>query len=94
MRSKNVYAKNGPVVEHQLAGNDLAARHGGKVIALTLPDSLRQAIQDALVAMQEKHPEVFAAAGSIVGGFQTVDDAKYQVIRELNETSKRLVAQQ
>ena len=64
------------------------------VVRKDLPDSLRQAIQDALVAMQEKHPEVFAAAGSIVGGFQKVDDAKYQVIRELNETSKRLVAQQ
>ena len=34
---------------------------------------------------------MFAAAGAIVGGFQKVDDAKYQVIRELNETSKRLV---
>ena len=64
------------------------------VVRKDLPDSLRQAIQDSLVAMQEKHPEVFAAAGSIVGGFQKVDDAKYQVIRELNETSKRLVAQQ
>ena len=64
------------------------------VVRKDLPDSLRQAIQDSLVVMQEKHPEVFAAAGSIVGGFQKVDDAKYQVIRELNETSKRLVAQQ
>jgi phosphonate transport system substrate-binding protein len=64
------------------------------VVRKELPDSLRQAIQASLVAMQEKHPEVFAAAGSIVGGFQKVDDAKYQVIRELNETSKRLVAQQ
>jgi len=64
------------------------------VVRKDLPDSLRQAIQDSLVAMPEKHPEVFAAAGSIVGGFQKVDDAKYQVIRELNETSKRLVAQQ
>jgi len=64
------------------------------VVRKDLPDSLRQAIQDSLLAMQEKHPEVFAAAGSIVGGFQKVDDAKYQVIRELNETSKRLVAQQ
>ena len=64
------------------------------VVRKDLPDSLRQAIQDALVAMQEKHPEVFAAAGSIVGGFQKVDDATYQVIRKLNETSKRLVAQQ
>ena len=63
------------------------------VVRKDLPDSLRQAIQDSLVAMQEKHPEVFAAAGSVVGGFQKVDDAKYQVIRELNETSKRLVAQ-
>ena len=48
----------------------------------------------ALVAMQEKHPEVFAALGFVVGGFQKVDDAKYQAIRELNETSKRLVTQQ
>jgi phosphonate transport system substrate-binding protein len=64
------------------------------VVRKDLPDSLRQAIQDSLLAMQGKHPEVFAAAGSIVGGFQKVDDAKYQVIRELNETSKRLVAQQ
>jgi phosphonate transport system substrate-binding protein len=64
------------------------------VVRKDLPDSLRQAIQDSLVAMPEKHPEVFAAAGSIIGGFQKVDDAKYQVIRELNETSKRLVAQQ
>jgi phosphonate transport system substrate-binding protein len=64
------------------------------VVRKDLPDSLRQAIQDSLVAMQEKHPEVFATAGSIVGGFQKVDDTQYQVIRELNETSKRLVAQQ
>jgi len=63
------------------------------VVRKDLPDSLRQAIQDALVAMQETHPEVFAAAGSLVGGFHKVDDATYQVIRELNETSKRLVAQ-
>ena len=64
------------------------------VVRKDLPDSLRQAIQDSLVAMQEKHPEVFVTAGSVVGGFQKVDDAAYQVIRELNETSKRLVAQQ
>ena len=64
------------------------------VVRKDLPDSLRQAIQGALIAMQGKHPEVFTAAGAVVGGFQKVDDAKYQVIRELNETSKRLVAQQ
>jgi hypothetical protein len=27
-----------------------------------------------------------------MSGFQKVDDAQYQVIRELNETSKRLAA--
>jgi phosphonate transport system substrate-binding protein len=64
------------------------------VVRKDLPDSLRQAMQSALIAMQEQHPEVFAAAGAVVGGFQKVDDTKYQVIRELNETSKRLVAQQ
>jgi phosphonate transport system substrate-binding protein len=62
------------------------------VVRKDLPDSLRQAIQDALIALQEKHPEVFAATGSIMSGFQKVDDAQYQVIRELNETSKRLAA--
>src|SRR5215475_5211845 len=64
------------------------------VVRKDLPDSLRQAIQVSLASMKEQHPEVFAAAGSIIGGFQKVDDAQYQVIRELNETSKRLVAQQ
>jgi phosphonate transport system substrate-binding protein len=64
------------------------------VVRKDLPESLRQAIQDSLAAMQEKHPEVFAEGGAFLGGFQKVDDAKSQVIRELNETSKRLVAQQ
>ena len=36
-----VYSRNAEVVEHQLAGSDLAADRGGKVVALTLPDSLR-----------------------------------------------------
>jgi len=31
--------------------------------------------------MQEKHPEVFAPGGAFVGGFQKVDDARYEVIR-------------
>ena len=64
------------------------------VVRKDLPDSLRQAIQESLVVMKEKHPEAFAEGGAFLGGFQKVDDTKYQVIRELNETSKRLVAQQ
>jgi phosphonate transport system substrate-binding protein len=64
------------------------------VVRKDLPDSLRQAIQASLASMKEQHPEAFAEGGAFIGGFQKVDDAKYQVIRELNETSKRLAAQQ
>src|SRR5215467_10095737 len=64
------------------------------VVRKDLPDSLRQAIQASLATMQEKHPEVFAEGGASLGGFQKVDDARYQVIRELNDTTKRLAAQQ
>ena len=64
------------------------------VVRKDLPDSLRQAIQESLATMKEKHPEAFAEGGAFIGGFQKVDDAQYQVIRELNETAKRLVAQQ
>ena len=64
------------------------------VVRKDLPESLRQAIQASLASMKEQHPEAFAEGGAFIGGFQKVDDARYQVIRELNETSKRLVAQQ
>ena len=64
------------------------------VVRKDLPESLRQAIQASLASMKEQHPEAFAEGGAFIGGFQKVDDAKYQVIRELNETSKRLVTQQ
>ena len=64
------------------------------VVRKDLPESLRQAIQASLASMKEQHPEAFAEGGAFIGGFQKADDAKYQVIRELNETSKRLVAQQ
>ena len=64
------------------------------VVRKDLPDSLRQAIQASLASMKEQHPEAFAEGGAFIGGVQKADDAKYQVIRELNETSKRLVAQQ
>jgi len=36
-----VYAQNWEMVEHQLAASDYAASHGGRVVALTLPDTLR-----------------------------------------------------
>jgi len=36
-----VYAQNWDLVQHQLKGFDIAAERGGKVIALTLPDTFR-----------------------------------------------------
>ncbi len=36
-----VYGQNREFVDHQLTASDYAADHGGKVIALTLPDSFR-----------------------------------------------------
>jgi hypothetical protein len=36
---------------------------------------------------------VFKEIGAWLGGFVTADDAKYQVIRELNETARKLAAQ-
>jgi len=36
-----VYARNAEMVDHQLAGSDRAAERGGRVVALTLPDTLR-----------------------------------------------------
>jgi N-acyl-D-aspartate/D-glutamate deacylase len=36
-----VYGANAATVDHQLAASDYAADHGGRVLALTLPDSFR-----------------------------------------------------
>ena len=36
-----VYAQNWDLVQHQLAGFDIAAERGGQVLALTLPDTFR-----------------------------------------------------
>ena len=57
-----------------------------------LPASLRPAIQESLVTMQEQ-TRGLQEAGATSAAFPA-DDGKYQVIRDLNETSKRLVAQQ
>jgi hypothetical protein len=43
--------------------------------------------------MKARHPDVFREIGAWVGGFVPADDGKYQVIRELNETAKRLKTQ-
>ena len=42
---------------------------------------------------EPRNPEAFKEIGAWLGGFVPADDAKYQVIRELNETAKRLAAQ-
>lgn len=39
-----VFSKNRDLVEHQLSASDFATDHGGHVVALTLPDTLRNRI--------------------------------------------------
>ena len=63
------------------------------VVRKDLPASLKSAIQESLVSTRTRHPETFKEIGAWVGGYVPADDAKYQVIRELNETAKRLKAQ-
>jgi len=58
-----------------------------------LPASLRAAVQESLVTMKSRHPEAFAQGGAFLGGFVKVDDSKYQVVRDLNETAKHLASQ-
>ncbi|TMQ14546.1 MAG: hypothetical protein E6K82_27180 [Candidatus Rokuibacteriota bacterium] len=59
-----------------------------------MPASLRSAVTESLTTMKARHPDVFKEIGAWVGGFVPADDGKYQVIRELNETAKRLKATQ
>jgi phosphonate transport system substrate-binding protein len=63
------------------------------VVRKDLPASFKSAVQESLTTMRARKPEAFKEIGAWVGNFVTADDAKYQVIRELNETSKRLSAQ-
>jgi phosphonate transport system substrate-binding protein len=60
------------------------------VVRKDLPPTLKAAIQESLVSMKSRNPETFKDIGAWVGGFVTADDTKYQVIRDLNETAKRL----
>jgi phosphonate transport system substrate-binding protein len=62
------------------------------VIRADLPDSLKQAIQQSLMTMKARNPDAFVAGGTWIGGFVKVDDATYQIIRDLNATAKRLAA--
>jgi phosphonate transport system substrate-binding protein len=63
------------------------------VIRKDMPASLRSAVVESLTTMKTRNPEAFKEIGAWVGNFVPADDAKYNVIRELNETSKRLKAQ-
>jgi len=63
------------------------------VVRKDLPASLRSAMQESLVTMKDRNPEVFKEIGAWLGGFVAADDSKYQVIRDLNETAKKLAAQ-
>jgi len=58
-----------------------------------LPASLRLAVQESLVTMKARHPDAFKEIGAWVGNFVKADEAKYQVVREMNEAAKKLAAQ-
>jgi phosphonate transport system substrate-binding protein len=62
------------------------------VVRKDLPDGLKQAIQQSLTTMKARNAAAFEAGGAWIGGFVRVDDATYQIIRDLNETAKRLAA--
>ncbi|HSF32829.1 MAG TPA: phosphonate ABC transporter substrate-binding protein [Candidatus Tectomicrobia bacterium] len=62
------------------------------VVRKDLPASLKQAIQQSLTTMKAPNAAAFGAGGAWIGGFVRVDDATYQIIRDLNETAKRLAA--
>src|SRR5262250_43639 len=63
------------------------------VVRKDLPPSLKSAIQESLVSMKAKNPDAFKEIGAWLSGFVAADDGKYQVIRELNDTAKKLAAQ-
>jgi phosphonate transport system substrate-binding protein len=63
------------------------------VVRKDMPASLRSAIQESLTTMKARSPETFKEIGAWVGGFVPADDAKYQVIRDLNDVAKKLATQ-
>jgi phosphonate transport system substrate-binding protein len=63
------------------------------VIRKDMPASLRAAVVESLTTMKTRNPEAFKEIGAWLGNFVPADDAKYNVIRDLNEAAKRLKAQ-
>ena len=63
------------------------------VVRKDLPASFKSAIQESLTTMRARNPEAFKEIGAWLGNFVPADDGKYQVIRDLNETAKKLAAQ-
>jgi phosphonate transport system substrate-binding protein len=63
------------------------------VVRKDLPASFKSAIQESLTTMRARNPEAFKDIGAWLGNFVVADDGKYQVIRDLNETAKKLAAQ-
>ena len=63
------------------------------VVRKDLPASFKSAAQESLTTMRARNPEAFKEIGAWLGNFVVADDGKYQVIRELNETAKKLAAQ-
>jgi phosphonate transport system substrate-binding protein len=63
------------------------------VVRKDLPASLKQAVQESLVSMRARNADAFKEIGAWLGGFVKADDGKYQVVREMNETAKKLAAQ-
>jgi phosphonate transport system substrate-binding protein len=62
------------------------------VVRKDLPANLRRAVQDSLVTMRARNPSAFKELGASVGGFVKADDAKYEVVREMAETARKLAA--
>ena len=62
------------------------------VVRKDLPPSFKSAVQESLVSMSAKNPEAFKEIGAWLSGFVPADDGKYQVIRDLNDTAKKLAA--
>ena len=63
------------------------------VVRKDMPASLRSAITESLTTMRARNPEAFKEIGAWVGGFVPADGSKYQVVRDLNDVSKKLAAQ-